>query len=76
MIALVVLAILAALILAFTQLKSFLFKAKDATLTKEGQKLQTEADAIKVNIVSLKEEQNKPTEALSPEAVENYWSKK
>lgn len=76
MAALVVLAILAALVLAFTQLKSFLFKAKDAVLTKEGQKLQTAADAIKVEIVAAKAELVKPTTELSPENVETYWSKK
>lgn len=76
MYALLILAVLGVLILAYSHIKNLFFTAKDAKLTKEGEQLAKDADALKANINVLKQGLDIPQNKMSPEEVENYWSKK
>jgi hypothetical protein len=59
----------------YAKIRNSIFSAKDGFLIKEDQDLKAKEDSLKQEVTNLTNN-IKPPEALTPDQVEAYWSKK
>lgn len=72
-----IIVVILGLLIAFgNKIRDMIFKVKDEKLTKEIEKNQNLGVKLKTELENLNKDLNKPTQDLTPQQVEDFWSKK